>query len=289
MNLLALVLVLAIVTPRVPRWVPWVSAISLVPVGWVYIVSQRRAAIVALGGAMVLVALHLWWRQRTTFWKIVPVVTICFVGYVGAFWSVESAAGFPAQAVKTVVAPDQVSDADASSNVYRDIEKYDLWATIRADPLDGQGFGRPFLRPIPLPDISVFEFNEYIPHNSLLWVWIKTGVGGFVTLLYLIARSMTLGTERYRRMPKGPDMVVALAMLGFVVMFAIFLFVDIAWEARNVLLLAMAFALCTGTFVERPEVESPESPPPRRPSKKENLEHRVDVDVRPRIAERAAS
>ncbi len=109
------------------------------------------------------------------------------MAYVGAFWSSSSTIAFPAQAVKTVVAPDSLGAADQSSDQYRDIENYNLNYTIRADPIAGQGFGRPFLRPIPLADISVFELNAYLPHNSLLWIWIKMGFLGFVTVLYLFA------------------------------------------------------------------------------------------------------
>ena len=289
MNLVMIVIVLLALTPRTPRWMTWALTFSLIPVGWVYIVSQRRAAIVALGGAFALVALHLWWRQRSLFWKIIPLATILVIGYVGAFWNVESGAGFPAQAVKGVVAPEQASAADASSDLYREIEKFDLWATIRADPLAGQGFGKPFLRPLPLPDISSFEFNAYIPHNSLLWVWIKTGVGGFVALLYLFARSMTLGTDRYRKMERNLDMVVALTMITFIVMFAIFLFVDIAWEARNVLLLAMAFGLSTGTFAVPGVTTRPDPPGGGKRTHDRDDENLGDTELRVVVAERSVS
>ena len=49
-------------------------------------------------------------------------------------------------------------------------------ATIKAKPITGLGFGQRFYRPFPLPDISFFPFYEYMPHNSVLWIWIKTGV-----------------------------------------------------------------------------------------------------------------
>ncbi len=92
------------------------------------------------------------------------------------------------QAVKTVIAPGQLSLEDQSSDLYRQIEAYDIWYTIRSNELFGVGFGQQFLRPWQLPDISFFVFWEYMPHNSILWIWMKMGIGGFMAMLYLIAR-----------------------------------------------------------------------------------------------------
>ena len=89
--------------------------------------------------------------------------------------------GLPGTAVKTVLFPDQLGEADRSSDLYRQIEAFDLWFTIRAE-----SDHRRRLRPAssssrsPLPDISFFEFWEYIPHNAVLWIWVKMGFFGFV-------------------------------------------------------------------------------------------------------------
>jgi hypothetical protein len=223
-----------------------VLAVASVPVVWVYVISQRRAGFVTLvAGAMVLLVV-LFWHRRRTFIKVVPLLIVFGLGYLGAFWNSESAAGFPALAVKSVVAPDQLGEKDASSDLYREIEKFDLSVTIRAAPVQGIGFGQPFLRPIPLPDISGFEFNAYIPHNSLLWVWTKVGFFGFVTLLYVFGLSIALGAGRLRRGSRSaPELLVGTCATGFLAMFMIFLYVEIAWEPRNVFLLAWSVAVCT--------------------------------------------
>jgi hypothetical protein len=221
-----------------------VSAPSL----WVYLIAQRRAAFIGFGAAMILFAVILFWRQRRTFWKIVPVASILFVAYVGAFWNSDSSVAFPAQAVKTVVAPDSLGAADQSSNEYRAIENYNLNFTIRADPIFGQGFGQPFLRPIPLADISSFELNAYLPHNSLLWTWIKMGFLGIVTVLYLFAMTLIRGSDLVRRAAMGRDLLIASIGVMFVTMYAMFIFVDVAWEARNVTLLALSMGLCTANL-----------------------------------------
>jgi hypothetical protein len=245
MNLVLTMTVLALVY----RGVSWRVRLTLigisVPVLWVYLVNERRAAFIGLAAAMILLAVILFWRQRRTFWKVVPISVIVFLGYTGAFWHSTSSVGFPSQAVKSVISPNSLSAADRSSDDYRKIEIYDLNYTIRSSPITGQGFGKPFLRPIPLADISFFEFNAYLPHNSLLWIWVKMGFFGFVAVLYLFVKTLMLGADRVRRAALGLDLLAVSSAVMFVMMYAIYVYVDVAWEARNVTLLALSMGLCT--------------------------------------------
>ena len=225
--------------------------VACIPVMWVYFVAQRRAAVIALALGFAMFALMLFWRQRRTFWKLVPVVTVLTVGYLGAFWQSDSSIGFPAQAIKSVVVPDQASPENQSSDLYRQLERLNISATVQASPVLGLGFGQPFYRPYSLADISFFEFAPYLPHNSIIWVWIKLGFGGFVVLLFLIGRTMVLGADRARGSPPGIDAVFALMAVLFVAMYSTYLYVDIGWEARNVVLLALSMGLSTGPLFEK--------------------------------------
>ena len=261
MNLLLVTTVLALVYRGVSARVRVVLVALSTPVLWIYIVNERRAAFVGLAAAFILLAIILFWRQRRTFWKVVPISAIIFAAYTGAFWTSSAPIGFPAQAVKSVIAPNSLSAADRSSNDYRDIESYNLHYTIRSSPITGLGFGQPFLRPVPLADISVFEFNAYLPHNSLLWIWVKMGFFGFVAVLYLFVTTLLLGADRVRRAAQGLDLVTVSSAVMFVMMYAIYIYVDVAWEARNVTLLALAMGLCTATLAATAEAGSSSSPP----------------------------
>lgn len=267
MNLLFMTLVVSLAYKRVPNSVRISLLLASVPVMWIYLVAQRRAAVVAFLFGFALFAVTLLWRQRRTFWKVVPAATIIAVGYIGAFWQSDSTAAFPAQAVKTVIAPDEAGEADQSSDIYREVEKLNLSFTIRASPLLGIGFGHPFYQPYPLPEINAFGLEAYVPHNSLLWIWIKMGFGGLVALLYTFGRAIAMGAARARAAPPGVDAVIATIGVVFIAMYAVFLYVDIAWEPRNVVLLALSFGLCTGPL--RDELEQTEgedavlSPPVR--------------------------
>ena len=212
------------------------------PVIYVYLISQRRAAFVALLGAIILIFIVLLWTNSRTFWRLAPVVLIVGALYTGAFWNSTGSLGFPAQAVKSVIAPDQLNQKDASSDAYRVAEKTDLLFTIRSSQFLGIGFGQKFYRPVPLPAITTFELAEYTPHNSVLWVWIKTGIGGFVALLFLLATAMRTGANSLRRSKRPDDSAVLFTSLAFVVMYMIFAYVDIAWDAQNTVFLGVALA-----------------------------------------------
>lgn len=245
MNVFIILLFAALAYRGVSGMTRLILLAGAIPVGWVYLLSQRRAAVIGLGTAIILFFVLLFWRQRRTFWKVAPIVTIAAIGYTGAFWNSTSDAAFPAQAIKTVIAPDQLSAKDQSSDLYRQIENYDLSITIRSSPITGLGFGQKFLRPVPLADISNFEFYEYMPHNSMLWIWIKIGFAGFVTVFYMFGRSIMLGVAKLRRMTHPPDVLVTTGAVLFLVSFAIYTYVDIAWDARNTVFLGFAIAVCT--------------------------------------------
>ena len=110
---------------------------------------------------------------------------------------------------------------------------------------------------------QLFEFNAYLPHNSLLWIWVKMGFFGFVAVLYLFVTTLLLGADRVRRAAQGLDLVTVSSAVMFVMMYAIYIYVDVAWEARNVTLLALAMGLCTATLAATAEAGSSSSPPSR--------------------------
>lgn len=230
----------------------WALVLALVPTVYVVFISQRRAGIAALLVAGAVVATAMFWHRRRAFWVTVPIALLLLSGYVGAFWNSTSSAAFPAQAVKSIIAPSSATAEDQSSDLYRQIEAFDLNVTIRSSPVLGLGFGQPFLRPIPLPDISFFELNAYLPHNAFLWVWIKLGFGGFVTTIYLIVTTLLHAGHRVRSNARDLDLVIALSASVFVVMYMVYTYVDISWDARNATFLGFfATAACHGAASRR--------------------------------------
>ena len=255
-NLVVLTLLgLVLFAPRRPV-VKAVLFTAALPTVYVMLLGQRRAGMATLMVAGLLLAIALFWRRRRLFWTLVPAAGVLAAGYVAAFWNSDSAAALPARAIKSIISPGSSSARDQSSDLYRVVENYNLVFTIRAERVFGIGFGNPFYRPVSLPDISVFEFNAYLPHNSILWIWIKLGFAGFVALFYLLAKAILLGVERVRRVVDPIDLVVAFCATTFIVMFAAFSYVDIAWEARNTIFLGFALA-CVGLPVATTTSELP--------------------------------
>jgi hypothetical protein len=239
-----LVFLLAVLMLKCSRWMRWAVALMAPPVLWAYLLSQRRAAMVAMFIGVTTLVIILYHRRRRAFWFFTPATVILGLGFVLATWNSSGVLGLPATAVKSVLFPDQLAEADQSSDLYRQIEAYDIWFTIHSNPIFGVGFGQKFLQVIPLPDISFFEFWEYIPHNSVLWIWMKLGFFGFAALLYLFARAVQFGARSAMQVRSGDHVAVTVAGLSYVVMFLVFAYVDIAWDPRSTVFLGVALALC---------------------------------------------
>jgi len=240
----------------------WLLPVMAIPVVIVYLLSQRRAAIVALVGGLVIAFAVLNWTNRKLFWRITPVLVLLAVGYVGAFWNSTSSAGFPAQAMKSVIAPDQVSERNQGSDQYRAIENLDIVYTIKASPLLGLGFGQRFLKPYPLPAISSFLLEDFKPHNSILWIWIKAGIFGFIAMLFMFGRSLRDGARAMLDAAKEDNTYAAFTMMSvsYVLMLAIFSYVDIAWDPQNMVMLAFLLGQI-GSVSQFPVTRPPEIEP----------------------------
>ena len=238
------VFVLGLIVFRGSRWKKWALVPLLVPMIISFVLSQRRAGMVALFAGIVVMFAVLFMRDRRRFWRIAPAFALVALLLVIGTWGASGGLGLPANAVKTVLFPGQLQDADQSSNLYREIEAFNLWYTIRESPLTGFGFGQPFIVVREMPDISFFEYWQYLPHNSVLWVWIKTGFLGFVSMLFLFARGIQRGAQTAMRTVKRDDLAMVVACTAYLVMFLVFAYVDIGWSIRPAVMLALSFAMC---------------------------------------------
>jgi O-antigen ligase len=239
---------LALVMLKCRKELRWFVAVLIPTVLWAYLLSQRRAAMIALIVGIAVLAAVLFYRRRRMFWFFTPTAVLLGVGYLLATWNASGAMGLPATAVKTVLFPNELSASDRGSDQYRKIEAFDLWYTIQQRKIFGVGFGQKFQHPVALPDISFFEFWEYIPHNSVLWIWLKTGFLGFVAMLFLFGRAMQVGARSVLAVRSSEQAAIVITGLTYVVMFLVFAYVDIAWDVRSTVFLAVSFALC-GDFV----------------------------------------
>lgn len=213
------------------------------PVIFTYIATQRRTAFLTLGMMLGLMSIFLYKQNRRLFYFIVPPGAVLAVVYVLAFWNVTSAAGMPAQAIKSVVAPDQISAKDKSSDEYRLIENMNSAFTIHTYPLTGVGFGQKFIIAFPMPDISFFDWWEYITHNSIMWIWMKTGFGGFLSMIVMIGMSIMVGVRVIWRMPGGDMSAIAITGTFFFIMHFMYAYLDMSWDTQGMLYLGVTMGI----------------------------------------------
>ncbi len=219
-----------------------------------YLAAQRRAAMVSLIVALLLFAIILYKENRKAFWFIVPPAVCLFGVYVLAFWNSSSSLGLPAQAVKSVIAPGKLSARDQSSDIYRFVENFDLRFTMHQRPVTGIGFGQPFTVVIPLPDISWFVWWQYYPHNSIIWIWLNAGLGGFLAMLFLVGLAISEGVRLVWRLPRGELRAIALVATLYIVMQFLYAYVDISWDIESMLYIGVMLGLigCLERVAARP-------------------------------------
>ncbi|HEU4325433.1 MAG TPA: O-antigen ligase family protein [Roseiflexaceae bacterium] len=205
----------------------------LTPVLISYAANQRRAGFVVLAVGLALVAVVLYRERPRVFWVVVPTALLAAAVFLAATWNAGGAIGMPARAVKSVIAPEALSARDTLSNSYRVIENINIKFTITRAPLTGVGFGQKFFTLVPLPDISFFVWHEYITHNSILWIWMKAGIGGFLSLLLLIWTSVAVGVRALWRLPGDSMSAAALTALLYVIMHFLYAYVDMSWDIRS--------------------------------------------------------
>ncbi|MFV0309607.1 MAG: O-antigen ligase family protein [Desertimonas sp.] len=236
-----------------PRWQRGALIVLLIPATASYLLSQRRAAMVALFVGLIVLLIALYYRRRRRFWLIAPTAVVLGLVFLAATWNNAGPLGLPATAVKSAFFTDQLSSTDRNSSMYRDLEAFNLWVTIRSSPLLGYGFGQPFIVAVPMPDISrFFDQWQYFPHNSVLWVWIKTGYFGFCTMLYLFARALQYGARSIMRAATSTDLTIVVTATAYIMMFIVFAYVDIGWDIRPAVLLALCLAIAVD-FLDLPD------------------------------------
>lgn len=149
--------------------------------------NSRRAAWLIFGvGLLVMLvtaAVRLPHRRK-------PILAVFVIGavaaaiYIPAFWNSSGTIAQPARAVRSQIAPDP---RDEMSNQYREIETYNLLVRIGEKRSTGLGFG------IPITYTGLVDLSDsnplirFVPHNTVLYVWMRMGYLGMVLFTLLIA------------------------------------------------------------------------------------------------------
>ena len=182
-----------------------------------FIVAQRRGAYGAAFVSFVTLLVLLPTKERWMYLKgLLPAIVIIGL-YTAIFWNSNSVLASPVRRVASSFRATPETNAYAYySNLYRKYENYDLAVTVRRAPVVGIGFGKKYDAPIKLAHL-LFPLREYIPHNEILWLLVKTGAVGFFLFWFFLNSFVSQGASLLSRL-KDPYLkaVCAVAVVAVV-------------------------------------------------------------------------
>jgi hypothetical protein len=141
--------------------------------------GQRRATYAAIVPAFAAFIAIVPGKQQKLFVRTLAPIFIFMVIYCAIFWNIDNKFAAPVKLIKSGLSTDkETSGEHYYSNLYRDVERYDLAQTFLRYPVLGIGFGNKYDQPMKLVPIP-FPLRDWITHNAILWVLVKTGAVGF--------------------------------------------------------------------------------------------------------------
>ena len=77
---------------------------------------------------------------------------------------------------------------------------------MKESPLIGYGYGRPFEMVVPMVDLTATDpLIHFIPHDQILWVWMRVGTIGFVVFWIMFSVILICCTQVAREPGYYPD------------------------------------------------------------------------------------
>ena len=254
-TLLLLTLVLCKVLPRL-QWLMW----SLLPfVVLANLACNRRAATAAMVIVFPVILMALYQalpKRRRLIIGFGVVIALVFSIYYPAFKNSDSVIAQPARAIRSNFQPDA---RDASSNVFRDAENANLMATIRANPIFGYGYGRPYHHVVAMVDITkIYPFEDFIPHNQILWVWERVGTFGFLVFWMMIS-SIIIFAAQTLRAPVADNVTKSVGLFVLLLVFLLIIFGLLDLQLSNFRDILFV-GLWTGALAVTPGLQPREQP-----------------------------
>jgi hypothetical protein len=186
--------------------------------------NARRTAWLILGAAilvMAVIALVTLPQRRKFLVRSLTVLAIGTALYLPAYWNHDGSLAQPARAVRSQYDPNL---RDESSDQYRQQEDLNLITDIKASGLLGSGFGIP-IDYTNIANISATDpMIAFIPHNGLLWIWLRSGMQGEIAFWCLVGTCLV----RACSLARAPDR--RLAMFGTLVACAIVSYIIDGYE-----------------------------------------------------------
>jgi hypothetical protein len=175
--------------------------------GWLFLplflgfyVALRRATYGSFAISLAGLFLLLPRKEKISMAKAMAIFLSITGIYLAMFWNSYGRLATPAQMIRESISSDKNTQGESySSNLYREMENFNLSATVQRAPVAGIGFGKKYDTPIPLPSIP-FTLMEYIPHNEILWLLVKTGAIGFFFFMLFFNSYLANGSWIFTRL-----------------------------------------------------------------------------------------
>lgn len=198
--------------------------------------NDRRTAWLLLPACLLLLVVVAWVRRpdRRPRTALILAISVVVAGtYVLAFRDSTGLLGAPAHALWSAFRPDP---RDLASDNYRTEELQNLSIDIHQVPLTGLGFGIRYGTPIPMVDVSttIDPLIFYIPHDTVLWVWLRMGVLGMGAFWWVVAAAVVAAARLVR------DGDARLALFGTVVLSAMICYLGQGWLDQGLASLRIA-------------------------------------------------
>jgi hypothetical protein len=179
--------------------------------------SRRTAWPVVMLGLCVMLIIA--WVTRPTKRRVVGPVLVVLgmvsMVYFPLYWNKTGGTlAQPARAVRSTVSPDP---RDESSDLYRQQENANLTLNIQQSGKLGTGFGLPINYALPIVDVSNFDpMIKYIPHNGVLWIWMRLGVQGEIVFWIFLGVSIIAACRVARSLDDGVALLGGVAVAGLI-------------------------------------------------------------------------
>jgi O-Antigen ligase len=144
-------------------------------------------------------------------------VLLAAAAYLGTNWNRQY--GIVAQPARAIRSQFDPSVRDSESDIYRATEAFDVIQTVKANPVFGVGFGRPFIQYRPLPSLVQFWPQQlYTPHENVLWLVLKFGVLGASVVIGMWVLAMKRCIMSVREAKRSSGLPVLPIVLGAVLL-----------------------------------------------------------------------
>lgn len=230
--------------------------VFLIPAITTVLANGRRASIAALFVALPLcmgMIGALIQERRQQMVKIAAILGGVAVFYLPVAWNGKGVWALPARAIRSQFSPDE---RDASSDYYRLAENANLKFTRDQNPLTGFGYGREY--------ITIFEqygrtdvFARILPHNGVLWIWMRLGHIGFFCFWMFFASVLVWGPQMLRSIKDPTLKILGIYSIGSFLMLVMYGKYDLSFANYRVMILVGIFlGICASVpFVDANQEE----------------------------------